>query len=107
MTKLELRLLTEKITHNGIERKRYTIGDYLVGVEYLDGELLYIHVSNTDDRYEPSIYFYNNEESNKKGEFKIQTRVQSELSVDEVYKAINGYQKALEVVRVLTDTFLK
>lgn len=86
----------------------YTIGEYEVDVTIYDSGYKSIHVRAKDysARYLPCIYCKDNFEGKVLG-FEIQTTSYGALNTDEIKKVIEGYNKALEVVEVLTKEFVK
>ena len=97
--------------------KKYTASEYILGddlyevvkysTKYSDGTF-YSRISvsrNREHEYLPDIYFEDGVFGNNKKEFKIQTTAYGALAPDEILKVIDGYNTALEAVKILTKNF--
>ena len=90
----------------------FEIGSYKVERVYKrlhdDGTELFNYGIESNEEFAPRIYYVEPwEEDGTKPCFKIQTTSYGALEPSEIQKVIAGYQEAVEVVEVLTNTFLK
>lgn len=105
----ELKLI-ETRTKDIYREETYEIGDYTVIVEFVNGEVDRISVKEDwNKEYVPPIYFGYDSifAKHEKQQFKIQTVAYGAKDITEIQKVIEGYQNAIEVVEVLTKTFIK
>lgn len=99
---------TEEIKH--YVRKDFEIGSYsgyIVFTTYPTGDIdkdIYVY---SDKEYAPDIYFYEAHLNKGKEGFRIQTTAYGALDTEEIEEVMKGYQEALEVVKILTEEFLK
>ena len=106
MENLELELM-ETLNIKNSKRENYKIGNYAVYVYYECGIFKDIAVKNLDrDGYTPDIYFKGEWFGEVKNEFKIQTTAYGALAPEEIPGVIKGYEVAMNVVELLTQTFL-
>lgn len=112
MIKIEL---IKEATQNKEEVKTtyrlYQAGKYEVDVtdrEYKDGNTWRnIGISKDyNERFLPEIFFSNSIISKGEEKFNIQTTSYGSLEPDEIKQVIEGYEYALEAVRILTEKFI-
>ena len=108
---MELKLVSSKMVNNAIFGatlvERYEIEDYEVKVNHLLGEVVVsVTKRSNNDRYLPSIIYRDDEDGNLEG-FDIQTTSYGALSIDEIEKMVNSIEKAVKVVEILTEKFVK
>lgn len=102
----ELKLLSTQ-TYENDKAELYEIADYKVQAVFEDEKLDFIQIyTESDERFIPNIY-YRKSLATKKQEFTIQSTSYGDLNVTDFQKMMNYYQQALEVVEVLTATFIK
>lgn len=85
---------------------RYEIGNYKVkALTYSWGRRVEVS-SQSRERYLPDIYCRIDDEGEIVG-FEVQTTSYGALPIEEVKKVIDGLNEAIEVVEILTKTFIK
>lgn len=94
------------------QRDSYAIGNYNVARDtktYENGRTYeqFEISANCEKRFIPTIYFHQSFFDGEEKEFKIQTTSYGSLSPAEIQEVIDGYQEALEVVKTLTNEFMK
>lgn len=117
MKKFELKLIgTQEVEDENSKSTRYeyAIGNYRAYKDvtvYKNGSNPYESIfiaKNWELRYLPDIYFHNLfYKKDDEKTFTIQTTSYGSLNAEEIQKVVEGYQEALEVVKVLTESFLK
>ena len=105
-TKIDLQHNTTK------EWTEYRIGRYTVDHIVYTNENGYstTRISVTkdwDSEYLPTIYYENMFDSDEDKYFTIQTTAYGAKKPDEIKYIMAGYQEAIEVVKVLTENFIK
>lgn len=90
----------------------YEISDYGVSVDYENGKIHNIFIINDKAiKSNKSKIFYDNGSKligpNGKKCFRISTHSFGVLNVEEIEEIIKYYQEAIEVVKVLTEKFIK
>lgn len=90
-----------------VKYELYKIEDYEVIVSTYDSGYKCISVSKRErERYLPEIFCKDDFEGNILG-FEIQTTSYGAMNVEDIQKVIAGYNKAIEIVEVLTKEFVK
>lgn len=105
--------ITEK-GENGNTRTRdiyeiegYTVIVYSEETSPIPYDIAVIEV-DTDDEYLPPIQFYGEFWSkNNAPHFEIQTRAIGPLTIEDAHKVVKGYEKAIEVIKILTGFFFR
>ena len=105
----ELKLVKTVENENGVF-KIYEIGCYQVQEQHLgvnrDFKKICVRTDNTVSKYAPNIYF---EDSIFGGDekFRIQTTSYGSLEINEFKEFMKAQNEAMEIVEILTNTFLK
>ena len=66
---------------------------------------IYVEAVDRNDRYLPVIYYQTAIFGESEPRFKIQTTAYGAMDIEDIQKAIAGYQEAIEAVKVLTEAF--
>ena len=108
---MELKLVdTEEFNHKNIGtiiREHYEIEGYNVSVDIYSDELFTVDVSQKeDDNYLPEIRGSYNIKNGVLYKFTINVRY-GYLTIDETKEAIKSLEQAIEVVKILTEKFVK
>lgn len=106
MKELEMNLV-EKKESCGKTREVYTIGSYEVIVVIFENCVNDIMVYAEDKRFVPSIYVCQSIFDDEIKGFEIQTTSYGALKSEEIKEVIKGYEEACEVVKVITERFVK
>lgn len=87
----------------------YQIADYKVLILYIDNNMINFTIRAEHDDFTPNIYYCDGTVFGEqdKPHFEIQTSSYGALNPSQIEEVIKGYQTALRVVEVLTDTFIK
>ena len=105
---MELKLIASAQDGNNTAHK-YEIGDYVVYDEQVEDNKyseIFVVLKDTAKRYSPKIYTDQKFGSNIKG-FEIETKGYGSLDTKDIEDIIKGYQNAIEVVKILTDKYIK
>lgn len=91
-----------------VAREYYEIGGYKVITDTYDSGFISVNITRKNgNKYLPLIYGEYDLEECTLCKFVIQTTSYGSLEIDEIEDVIKGFEQAIEVVKILTEKFVR